>query len=369
MTKNEYFERLRRAMADMPEEEVHRTVEYYDELIADAMEAGEAEEQAIGSLPAPEDAANDQRPHPLSRQHRKDVPGWVWVLCGAALCAVIVLCILPALNIHIGKTPAAGEAGQQSSIDQLVDAVESDSGMTATTQTYSPEELKSINISSPVFPVELIAEERQDLELTYYDRDGWRCDITLENGKLELKYPAYHHDLKDLSNTHYAITIRVPMNYTAEYDVDTDMGSISVSGCSGSMELSAGMGSIQVSDCTGDMRITADMGDISVSDSTAGSLKLDCSMGSITLEDTAGESLNLNCDMGTVELDGVDYQQLTLEADAGSIEGTLAGVQDSYIVTCKVGMGASNVQSGGSGPRTLLVECDMGNISLDFSEQ
>ena len=59
-------------------------------------------------------------------------------------------------------------------------------------------------------------------------------------------------------------------------------------------------------------------------------------MGSITLEDTAGKTLDLSCNMGSVDLDDIDYQQLTLEADAGSIEGTLAGAQADYTVTCSL---------------------------------
>jgi Predicted membrane protein len=360
-------------MAGLPEEEVRRTAEYYDELIADAMEAGETEEEAVASLPAPEDAANDQRPRPMNRRRRKDVPGWIWVLCGAALCAVIVLCVLPALNIHLGQTtgetPDAGKAKQQSGISQLI-AAETDARMTATTQTYNPAEVKSIDIDSPVFSLELIAEQRQDIELTYYDRDGWRCAVTLKNSKLEVKYPAYRQNLKDFTNKKdYTVIMRVPLDYTAEYNVDANMANISASGCTGNMELSANMGSIEVSDCTGDLEINADMGDISVSGCTVGTLDLGCSMGSITLEDTAGKTLDLSCNMGSVDLDDIDYQQLTLEADAGSIEGTLAGAQADYTVTCKVGMGKSNVQAGGDGPRTLRIECDMGDVSLRFSDQ
>lgn len=57
MNKQEYLERLRAALAQMPPEELERQIAYYDELISDMCEDGMSEAEATARLGDPETVA------------------------------------------------------------------------------------------------------------------------------------------------------------------------------------------------------------------------------------------------------------------------------------------------------------------------
>ncbi len=53
MSKGEYLEKLRRALAQMPQEELEKQLAYYDELISDMCEDGMSEAEATAKLGEP----------------------------------------------------------------------------------------------------------------------------------------------------------------------------------------------------------------------------------------------------------------------------------------------------------------------------
>ena len=57
MNKQEYLEKLRRALAQMPPEELEKQLDYYDELISDMCEDGMSEAEAIARLGEPDAVA------------------------------------------------------------------------------------------------------------------------------------------------------------------------------------------------------------------------------------------------------------------------------------------------------------------------
>lgn len=59
MHKAEFISELRRRLKDLPEEDVDRSVEYYCELIADSVEDGSSEEEAVAALGDVEAIARD----------------------------------------------------------------------------------------------------------------------------------------------------------------------------------------------------------------------------------------------------------------------------------------------------------------------
>ena len=50
MTKNEFLDKLRSALAGLPQEEIEKTIDYYCEIIDDAIEDGEDEQSVIGRM-------------------------------------------------------------------------------------------------------------------------------------------------------------------------------------------------------------------------------------------------------------------------------------------------------------------------------
>ena len=57
MTKNEFMRELERRLAGLSDEDIARSVEYYSEIIDDAVEEGVSEEDAVASLGTPENIA------------------------------------------------------------------------------------------------------------------------------------------------------------------------------------------------------------------------------------------------------------------------------------------------------------------------
>ncbi len=59
MTKNEFLSTLRKRLFKLPNEEVEKSLEYYEEIIEDRIEDGISEEQAVSDLGSIEDIENE----------------------------------------------------------------------------------------------------------------------------------------------------------------------------------------------------------------------------------------------------------------------------------------------------------------------
>ena len=89
MGRDAFIGELRHRMAGLPQQTVERTVEYYSELIADSVEDGMSEEEAVARLESLEEiVANVVKDTPLSQivqtrvqeKKAKGVSGWVIAL-------------------------------------------------------------------------------------------------------------------------------------------------------------------------------------------------------------------------------------------------------------------------------------------------
>ena len=89
MSRDAFIGELRHRMAGLPQEAVDRTVEYYSELIADSMEDGVAEEEAVSRLGSLDEiVANVVKETPLTQivqtrvqeSRKKGGSGWVIAL-------------------------------------------------------------------------------------------------------------------------------------------------------------------------------------------------------------------------------------------------------------------------------------------------
>jgi uncharacterized membrane protein len=58
MKREEYLDRIRALLQDLPPEDLERSLAFYAESIADRMEDGMSEEEAVASMESPEEAAN-----------------------------------------------------------------------------------------------------------------------------------------------------------------------------------------------------------------------------------------------------------------------------------------------------------------------
>lgn len=110
MTRIEFFDRLKNLISEYPAEETQKSVEYYEEMIADRMEDGMTEDEAIASLGKVEDIAQQIKCElPLTtlvkqkakeKTDGKKIPVWVivllilgaplWLSVGLSIAATVV---------------------------------------------------------------------------------------------------------------------------------------------------------------------------------------------------------------------------------------------------------------------------------------
>ena len=105
MSRDAFIGELRHRMAGLPQETVERTVEYYSELIADSMEDGVSEEEAVSRLGSLDEiVTNVVKDTPLTQivqtrvqeKKAKGVSAWVIVLLilGAPVWLPLLIAVL-----------------------------------------------------------------------------------------------------------------------------------------------------------------------------------------------------------------------------------------------------------------------------------
>ena len=108
MSRDAFIGELRHRMAGLPQDAVERTVEYYSELIADSMEDGLGEEEAVSRLGSLDEiVSNVVKETPLTQivqnrvqeSKKKGVSGWVIALLilGAPLWLPLLIAVLAVL--------------------------------------------------------------------------------------------------------------------------------------------------------------------------------------------------------------------------------------------------------------------------------
>lgn len=76
MTKNEFLQRLKRALEGVSKDESEKLLEYYRELIDDGVESGKSEEAVVGELESPETVAYNYRKESGIPEQEKPVPSY-----------------------------------------------------------------------------------------------------------------------------------------------------------------------------------------------------------------------------------------------------------------------------------------------------
>ena len=108
MSRDAFIGELRHRMAGLPQEAVERTVEYYSELIADSMEDGVSEEEAVSRLGSMDEIVADVvKETPLTQivqtrvqeGKKKGISGWVILLLilGAPVWLPLLIAVLAVL--------------------------------------------------------------------------------------------------------------------------------------------------------------------------------------------------------------------------------------------------------------------------------
>lgn len=314
MTKYEFDHWLRYRLSDLPPQEVERISVFYQDAIADRMEDGMTEDEAIYALGEPEGLLEDIRAsipvfeayeeaqqaarEPKSRR----TPLLAIGLIVAALCAVIPVVLLFVFNLDTGThtiytdTPVMLEPTDHVPI--VEDAVAE--------HVFRMDAVDKIAIVVDSAP--LIAEPSPDEHLHIHAAPS--C---------------------------YTIRFSEGAVYVERNPNDT------------------------YADQTLRLQIPADAHDYH--------LTVDMKVGDVELFELVPRSLQVILETGNIWLRGVSAREgLELRTELGGIYGTLRGAAADYTVAASVEMGTGNLVNSNAGPIRLWVSVELGDIDVHFEE-
>lgn len=87
----------------------------------------------------------------------------------------------------------------------------------------------------------------------------------------------------------------------------------------------------------------------------------------VQLDPLAAETVSLSSNGGNLVFEGLSAgESISLIAKNGNIEGTIAGGWDDYSIDCTVKKGESSLVSKEGGAKTLTVDCNNGDVRVQF---
>lgn len=101
MNKNDFLNRLAAALAGLPQEEIKKTIDYYSEIIDDAVEEGESEQTVIARIGSIDEIAEKIiNETPLSKfvkedvkKHNISVPAIILLIVGSPIWLTILIAV------------------------------------------------------------------------------------------------------------------------------------------------------------------------------------------------------------------------------------------------------------------------------------
>ena len=279
MKRAEFLERLMQALAFMTAEERRSVREYYEELLDDALEAGEAEEAVLAGFGAPEEIAQRIKAEYVPQE-----------LTGAAT----------------GGTTAAQQ------------------------------ETKLVCVHSETATVGLSGADVAKPQVTWSNMDEWdQIEVAEENGILRVQHirraPLRIGLLFTIINRQ--IQIEVPREYAGSVQVETKNGAIRLEEMKQLAQVGchARNGAVRMAGCCVQaLAIEARNGAVKLEDCETGSLAVQAFNGAVHLQRCAGGSAKVQGHNGAVRLAGCQFARLL---ELGSQNGAIQ-VQESGPADC-----------------------------------
>ena len=296
MKKQDFTKWLRYKLYDLPTEELERILQYYSDAIADRMEDGMTEEEAVGAMGTREEILTACRMGLPTQTAVKRSRKKVWGFLAAAavllsLCAVVLPKLFPA------------------------------------------------PVQSPlVTPPETATND----------------EISWDGLHVEIKSPA----VSTISDFKNQMTLNFATDCLHALSIWEDMGNITVEPSSDD-EIH-----VFFPDITQYDRMTTYDGILKIA-----RVNNRPQSGDLLVQVPEGFDLFLDANYGNIQLSGIAPRSLELQCDMGDISGSLAGRKSDYDIHASVDVGSCNLpatqQTDGI---PLTVRVDVGSIDLTFKE-
>ncbi len=123
-----------------------------------------------------------------------------------------------------------------------------------------------------------------------------------------------------------------------------------------------------------EVSVDVDMGNVDMNNFITEKMSIDTDMGNIEGGNITADSTDISADMGNVSLTGMEFSSLEIDTDMGNVDITSRKNLDNYAFACDADGGNININgtkvskdymtTGSEG--TVMIDTDMGNISIDY---
>lgn len=338
MNKNDYLNKLKKALSNVSAAERERTVSYYSELIDDRIEEGVPEAQVISELEPPQAVVSRLLAEGVIHRQSKKTN---WGLIAGVSVGVLIL-------IAIILVPVLSFSGVR---DRDVDpnGMPADEGEASTVEREYP---SGTEFEFELVSSDLTVEPSSDGSYHLYYRTSARTKLTLEekNGYVKLKEKSIRTGFISFGSEGTLVTLQVP---------EEDIALLSCSTVSGSIELrGTQLDNTNFSTVSGDVDLASAVSEKNLSIvTTSGDVDLvNCELPSVSVTTVSG-----GLDLRNTEFDDLDFETVS-----GDLEGELKGRPEDYSVYFGTVSGSNSLKGLNSGKKTIDVNSVSGDIDLDF---
>lgn len=236
--------------------------------------------------------------------------------------------------------------------------------------------LSDMNSEVGWYDIRIVPSEDNDIHIQYrsLERDELSCETVGNNVSLfapvNRKWYEYIHIgfsfLKALP-----LTIAIPSSVENVDILGGVSGNVDCSDLSLKGDLSyygdASQMVMNRMDIGGTLHIESDLSSITLYDVNAQSISADVDCGDLCFESVQAKDMDIQTDLGNFEFSSLFVENsLRIITDCGNVEGTIDDAEEQFTVVSSVDLGASNLSSGGKGPKSLEVCADTGDIHVTF---
>lgn len=386
MTEHEFLERLRNGLEHLEPEEIKSTLDFYREAIADRMEEGVSEEEAVNDLGDVEAIAASLRktpsalfPGPRKASCGMNIGGCLWLLiAGPIVMGVLILvgCVLFSVALTVGTVlmlviPIIAIALLGASISWLFRRrlgfcrIENDCAGISVQKTYDAA-ITAIDFVCPNAHVELLASPDDKIHLKYQESESGRYTVDEVDGILYIKGKN-----RRTINTPGKFEVMIPSGFHGGLRICADNGKVSGGALAGigSVELRLANGKVDLGklNMAGSLTVRVANGKITLQEvHCSGDMSITGSNGKTDLTGTsAGGRLEVIFDNTKIGVDRISAgNSILLRGNVGLISGKLAGCAAAYGAPVQIGSSGRWISS----EKQLEVSLDIGKINLEFEE-
>lgn len=331
MTKTAYLAELTECLKGIPEDEINKTIAYYNEIIEDRMEEGQTEEKAVDGLDHPSEVARQLLVELLTR--------------------------------------ATGTESSESSRRSEAYVLKK--------QQFSTEIIREVLLREENAPIRIECSPDEWIHLSYGENERERYELQQTDGCLSVIKRRLRMKRSNWNNrcNPPVLTIALPQQMTGRVTAES---------------VNAGISAVQIQ-LAGELRLKTSNARLRLEECIAQSITALTSNASITLKNVqaeqgvkaitdnggiqasnvhCGSALKLQTDNAKIAFEQVTAgTELTFRTTNGSIVGHLTEPTDTFRIISCTSNGSSNLPTKwGKGSIQLTATTSNGNIQIDFPD-